>query len=312
MWVHNPGERMMLGISKVLMVGLGAAVLLSPTVASAQRGDPDDRDVSVFSRNRGWLGISFRGDQDDPARIIVTEVVPDTPAEEAGVRPGDEIVSWNGETDVLDEVSDASLRRGDRVEIVVRRDGERDREVTLVAERRPSSFTLRPSRGDREVTVRSRGAPQIRIDILRDSLLAQADSMRSRLRVLLRDSLGARLQELERNRAFVVDVDSVLDANRALLGTLTVGRSGVAGAELTDMGSGLAEYFDVDEGVLVLRVAPDTPASQAGLQEGDVIVRAGGESVSSVAELRRSFTDDGNVEMEVVRRGNRHIVVIDR
>lgn len=301
----------MLGISRAVLLGLMIAMPLLPSVASAQRGGADGREVRV-TRERGWIGLSFRGDRDEPDRIVVTEVMPDTPAEEAGIRPGDEIVRWNGESDVLEAISETTLRPGDSVDIVVRREGEGEREVTLTAERRPSAIVLRPGRGDREIIVRGRRGP-IRVDILRDSLMAQADSMRARLRVLLRDSLGTRLEELERDGFFSLDVDSILDANRAVLGSLTVGRNAVAGAELTDMGRGLAQYFQVEEGVLVLQVAPGTPASRAGLQEGDVIVRAGGQTVTTVADVRRSFADrDGNVELEVVRRGNRHIVVIQR
>lgn len=43
----------------------------------------------------------------------------------------------------------------------------------------------------------------------------------------------------------------------------------------------------VDEGVLLVEVVPDSPAAQAGLQEGDVIVRFAGEDVVDVQELTR-------------------------
>jgi S1-C subfamily serine protease len=56
----------------------------------------------------------------------------------------------------------------------------------------------------------------------------------------------------------------------------------------------------------VLQVSRSTPAARAGLQGGDVIVRAGGRAVGSVADLRRAFgDDDGRVRIEVVRQGQR-------
>jgi S1-C subfamily serine protease len=85
------------------------------------------------------------------------------------------------------------------------------------------------------------------------------------------------------------------------------GRNAVAGAELSDVSPGLSSYFGTDRGALVLRVAPETPADRAGLQDGDVIVRAGGEPIADVSQLRRvlSASRGGEMELEVVRRGER-------
>jgi S1-C subfamily serine protease len=46
-------------------------------------------------------------------------------------------------------------------------------------------------------------------------------------------------------------------------------------------------HLAVDQGVLVSGIEPGSPASRAGLREGDVIVAFGGEPVSSIDELHR-------------------------
>ena len=62
---------------------------------------------------------------------------------------------------------------------------------------------------------------------------------------------------------------------------------GVTGEELT---SQLAGYFGVKrgKGVLVSEVVAGSPAAQAGLKAGDVIVAVDGKDVATVAELRRA------------------------
>lgn len=85
-----------------------------------------------------------------------------------------------------------------------------------------------------------------------------------------------------------------------------VGRRAVAGAEFSELNPGLARYFDVDEGLLVLRVAPGTPAALAGLEAGDVVVAAAGERVRSVTAFRWAVARadlPGPLELEVVREG---------
>jgi serine protease Do len=69
----------------------------------------------------------------------------------------------------------------------------------------------------------------------------------------------------------------------------------------------MADYFGVESGVLVLRVEPGTPAARTGLRGGDVIVRADGEDVESVQELRDAIAaatanDRHSVALDVVRK----------
>jgi hypothetical protein len=61
---------------------------------------------------------------------------------------------------------------------------------------------------------------------------------------------------------------------------------GVGGARVETISEGLGKAIGVDEGVLVMRVRPGTPAARAGLRDGDVIRQAGGQKIRSVGELR--------------------------
>lgn len=62
-------------------------------------------------------------------------------------------------------------------------------------------------------------------------------------------------------------------------------RSNLLGIELEEIGSQLAEYFGVKEGVLVRSVVKDSPAEKAGLKAGDVITRVAEKPVKSPREI---------------------------
>ena len=65
-------------------------------------------------------------------------------------------------------------------------------------------------------------------------------------------------------------------------------RLGVSAEELTPQ---LAEYFGVKQGkgVLVKEVSAGSPAEKAGVKAGDVIVRADGEAIETVSDLRQAL-----------------------
>jgi hypothetical protein len=79
----------------------------------------------------------------------------------------------------------------------------------------------------------------------------------------------------------------------------------VAGAKLTDIrNEELGHIFGVSHGVLVTEVFSD-PARESGLRGGDVLVRADGQDLTSVGQLRRivaAHNGDHSVELEIVRQ----------
>jgi membrane-associated protease RseP (regulator of RpoE activity) len=91
------------------------------------------------------------------------------------------------------------------------------------------------------------------------------------------------------------------------------GASSIGGAELTEVNPGLGEYFGTDHGVLVTRIHDGTPAADAGLENGDVIVAAGGRNVSSIPELRRLLrAPDGRVRLDVLRKRERITITFEQ
>jgi membrane-associated protease RseP (regulator of RpoE activity) len=65
----------------------------------------------------------------------------------------------------------------------------------------------------------------------------------------------------------------------------TTWRSSVLGIEAESLNEQLAEYFGVEDGVLVRSVGGDTAAEAAGFRAGDVILEVGGEDVTTPREV---------------------------
>ena len=150
----------------------------------------------------------------------------------------------------------------------------------------------------------------------------RADSLRLLItrRALRRDSLQAdTVGVVLRNRVDSATVRFFRPENAALTlrveDHVAVGLRGVAGAELTPLEPDLAAYFrNADQGLLILRIAPGTPADQAGLRPGDVLIAADGRRVRSVGELRRiiALPQAGAVELRVVRHGRTRNLTLRR
>lgn len=93
------------------------------------------------------------------------------------------------------------------------------------------------------------------------------------------------------------------------------GAKGRLGVELSNLDEELAEYFDVkgDEGVLVLSVREDSPAEEAGMKAGDVIINFNGKEVSEVEDIIDELGDveDETVELGVVRKGKKQTLKVE-
>lgn len=328
-----------------------AAALLAPGAARAQEDD---------DRRPGMIGISFdTSAEDDADGVRILEVRRGGPAHQAGVREGDLVVRLNGRNAVeAFRTLPGTLEEGDTVRMRIRREGGEERDVVVVAVRRPATrFGItRPRPGGRPMVYVNGDSVEfpleeitMRIDSLHTRLL-HLDSGRVRVRLdslvhLFNDSarvyiermpnielrldgpelealrLEGRLGELEdeafriESRIFEMEeLGSELEGLRAQPFFMELGRRAAAGAELAEMNEGLSRYFGgLTQGALVIEVAPNTPAARAGLEAGDVILRAGGREVESPEDVRRALTaaPEGEVVLEVQRQGRRRELTLE-
>jgi serine protease Do len=85
--------------------------------------------------------------------------------------------------------------------------------------------------------------------------------------------------------------------------SVTVIRNRSLGMEMEAIEDQFAKHFGVNQGVLVRLVEAGSPAAEAGLVAGDVIVSIGGSAVQDPADIRREVheADDSPVQVVVVR-----------
>ena len=87
-------------------------------------------------------------------------------------------------------------------------------------------------------------------------------------------------------------------------------RRGMLGISVQDLTPALADAFgiDVEEGVVIAQVTPNSAAEEAGLQVGDVIVAIDGQPVRHAAHIRNRIgllRVGEAVELTVLRNGKR-------
>ncbi|MGH7458459.1 MAG: PDZ domain-containing protein [Longimicrobiaceae bacterium] len=238
---------------------------------------------------KGWIGIAYDHDERaDHARI--TEVFDDSPAERAGLRRGDVLVRIDGRPATREVLRELDLQPGQRVRLRVLRDG-REQEITVRTDR------LRDAqrRHRREIT--------IHLDSVMDKVRGRLDSVRAHLDTIRLPRV--RVEELDSGVTVIFGLPGREGGGRVWSDMMIfgLGSRSVAGAEFAKMNPGLARHFPVDRGLIVLEVADDSPAHRAGLRAGDVVVRASGESVESVGELRLAVERaDGDRLLLVVAR----------
>lgn len=234
-----------------------------------------------------YIGIGVMDINDETAREIglveahgieISSVTADSPAERAGLREGDFILTYRGER-VHGYQHFARLVRetpaGRAVELGVVRDGQRTTLTVEVGERETLSATKET------------------IEVVKQHLESVKDKVDS---VRLGVEAGGHPWPSEFRWDFDVPQVRMIARNRRL------------GTDLEGLNGQLAEFFGVERGVLVRHVRSGSIAEMADLRAGDVIVSVDGEPVDRPAEVGKLAVaaDDRLVDVEIVRdRGRR-------
>ena len=246
--------------------------------------------ASMASLQPGWIGVNAEAPhtrlivRNDSAYIRylsypeVVSVEPNSPAERVGITRGDQLIAYDG-ADLRDREINLTklLQPARRLRVTVRRDGE-ERDFAVIV-----------------------GKPPLQV-------------MERRVLSVPAGTLGGSAE-----RVVVLPPSAPLapggrvGGGMVLFNRLDPESAPLAGAQLVWIqGDAWQGIFDVASGVLVTDVFSD-PARASGLKVGDVILRADGQDLTSVAQLRRivdTHRSDRVVELQIVRQKRARTVTL--
>jgi C-terminal processing protease CtpA/Prc len=253
----------------------------------------------------GYLGVTFSDvsisrKDNEPAiyefgdRPVIYSVDPGSPAAAAGIRNGDVLVAVGGQDARRPIALSSLLKPGSRVVVRVTRDGQ-PRDFAVLVGKRPVTFGG-PCANVEDMIAPERSAPMI---------FYRTPAPGAPPRPPRTTGMAA--------APVAPEAPEGLPAPPAwgLLPGLASG-SLVAGARLTPVDDDWRELVGVDKGLVVTDVSPGSPAREAGLRKGDVIVSVDDTPVSSVRVLQRalSISESRSVRLQVVRKGKAQAITL--
>ncbi len=306
------------------MVNLRAMANVARALADQQR-QLSYRSVATGSLPRGYLGIVLSGTQNTELRdgkvftlfmspVVIASVEAGTPAAQGGLESGDTIVAF-GRLPLPGTIPMADvLTPGERLVVKIKRRGaERSFPITVGA--RPNAVTsVSYFTGDDNVTRTYCSSGNCSVSITRSPTPLSA-------RLSAPRALQAPVAPEAPTSARFPGAQSLSEVPtvQRLRGSATTSWSPtdytIAGAMLATITEELQELTGRSEGVLVLRVAPGTPAATSGLRGGDVIVRINDEECEGVRELqiavqRASMRGKRSLELALVRQRRERTITL--
>ena len=259
-----------------------------------------DKRVVVFGDN-ARLGLVLRSERDpktDAVGAMVQALTPGGPAEEAGLQPGDIILTFNGEALATPGGASTGVAGGVKGGVRVDEEGPTDRLMERASSlKEGDTVTLEVKRGGTTktytVTARRLYGPKVKVF----SLPSDEDN------------------GFDFNFNYEVpeppEPPEVPEAPEAMVApgvSWFAVTSGIRGLEMVTLNPDLGEYFGTKEGILVVRVQEE---STFKLKAGDVILRIGDRTPTSPSQalrILRSYGPGETVPIEVMRNHQRTTV----
>jgi membrane-associated protease RseP (regulator of RpoE activity) len=269
----------------------------------------------------GYLGVSYSGAvrtltrngdvvvYHDDAPVVVS-IEPGSPAERAGIRRGDTLVSYagiplRGQAVALGDI----LKPGRTVAVGLRRGGEM-RTINVVVGRRPTAYVVGPQETNgQSYTITYNSATPYGVYTPGSPLPPTMTPNVPTVRVAPKGATGKGGVVLAPAPPWtpVAPLPRPAVAPSAPVGGWVFGGTAiaVAGAQVVPLDDSWRDLLGADDdGVVVVKVAAGTPAAAAGLRSGDVITSADGNPLLTPSALQRAVqaSRDRTVSLGVLRK----------
>jgi serine protease Do len=249
-----------IGVNTAIFSPTGGSVGIGFAIPSKIAAQVTKELIEHGTIKRGWLGVEMQSltpqlaqamKRQEKDGALVSQVVPGSPAERAGLKSGDVITSFNGAAvkaprDLARAVAD--VKEGNKAPLEVWRDGKVVK-ATVTIGRMP------------------------------ENKVAANEADPEKQKSAVSTPLGLALAPL------TPDVRAQLGTTKQVNGAVVAG------------------------------VRPDSPASESGLEPGDIIVKVGGKSIETPSDaasaIREQARKDKVVALQVMRAGKNLYVALD-
>lgn len=230
----------------------------------------------------GYLGVNLSGVQirmvtdsgsftahcDYP---MIEAVDPGSPARAADLRAGDTVMAYNGRDVVAMTVNYPQLLvPGKVIRVRIRREGK-SRELPVTVAERPADRV--------EYNLRLMPVPGV--------LISPTPVRAGGSGVMVRTTPAP-------GQRYAGSVGSA---------TFNYTMMSLQGAQLSVVDAEFAEHFDVEPGVLVMSVQRGSPAAEAGLRSGEMILAVNGAPVRELLPIRRAMSEPGARDVKLTVSG---------
>jgi C-terminal processing protease CtpA/Prc len=242
---------------------------------------------SSRSAPRGYLGVVLESEQRTRIRdgkvytefvspSVVLSVSAGSPAAKAGVEAGDTIVALGRATLPGEVLMSDVVKPGERLPVKLRRHGS-ERVVTVTVGTDPNTRNT-PTLGYYEFTAEASG----------DCDECPAGASGARVGGISISGRAAPAAPTPPRPGVTPRPPVPLFRTFEGSANWSAADYSLAGAMMTTLTDDLEDLTGVSEGILVLRVAPGTPAAASGLRGGDVITRVNDDDCDGVRDLQRA------------------------